>query len=410
MNKHKHLTYLLIAFASLSVLSFFYFNHNLKASDKEEIKDVENVVAEEVKTPEHRFEMVEIEPGDTYGVLMSEKTDLSSQEVNGIYQAAHDIYDLAQIKAGKLIELSYDYVSDELESLVYKVDNETELLVEKNEDGTFLASLRDIPYKIKVVKKQGTVESSLYESAMSQEIDERAIIAMADAFQWEIDFAMDPRSGDEYSFIYEEKYLDGDYVRPGKVLAAKYVNVGEPYYLYYYHESDDNEGYFDEDGNSAQKMFLKAPVAFRYISSGYTTGLRYVEAFNTSTGHRAIDYAAALGTPIRSVGDGTVSFSGWNGPYGNMVKIRHNGTYSTNYAHMSKIAVSTGEKVKQGEVIGYVGSTGFSTGPHLHYEMVKNGVKINPLFEVLPPGEALTGDSLLKYQEYIKDLKADLDK
>ena len=155
---------------------------------------------------------------------------------------------------------------------------------------------------------------------------------------------------------------------------------------------------------------MKAPVEFKYISSGFTTGRRYVEAFNVSTGHRAIDYAATAGTPIRSVGDGTVSFSGWNGAYGNMVKVHHNGTYSTNYGHMSKIAVRNGTKVKQGDIIGYVGSTGFSTGPHLHYEMVKNGVKINPLNEVLPPGEALTGESLIKFQEQLKLLKEELDK
>ena len=157
-------------------------------------------------------------------------------------------------------------------------------------------------------------------------------------------------------------------------------------------------------------MFLKAPVEFRYISSGFTTGRRYVEAFNVSTGHRAIDYAASSGTPIRSVGDGTISFAAWNGAYGNMVKVRHNGTYSTNYGHMSKIAVSTGTKVKQGDIIGYVGSTGFSTGPHLHYEMVKNGAKVNPLAEVLPPGEALKGESLSRFLEYADTLRNELDK
>jgi murein DD-endopeptidase MepM/ murein hydrolase activator NlpD len=137
-------------------------------------------------------------------------------------------------------------------------------------------------------------------------------------------------------------------------------------------------------------MFLKAPVEFKYISSGFTTGLRYIEAFNVSTGHRAIDYAAETGTPIRAVGDGTITFAGWDSRgYGNMVSIRHNSTYSTNYAHQSKMAVKNGQKVKQGDIIGYVGSTGFSTGPHLHYEMLKNGAKINPLQEILPPGQPI---------------------
>ncbi|MFA7377713.1 MAG: peptidoglycan DD-metalloendopeptidase family protein, partial [Patescibacteria group bacterium] len=259
------------------------------------------------------------------------------------------------------------------------------------------------------VTKRGVISSSLYQAALDQDIDERAVIAIADAFQWTIDFAMDPRVDDSFTFIYEERYLDGKYVMPGEVKAAKYINDGTPYYIYYFAENEDNVGFFDEDGNSVQKMFLKAPVAFKYISSGFTTGLRYVKEFNVSTGHRAIDYAAPLGTPIRAVGDGTITFAGWNGSYGYMVSVRHNGTYSTNYAHMSKMAVGKGNKVKQGDVIGYVGSTGFSTGPHLHYEMVKNGVKINPLAEVLPPGEALKGESLERFKTEIASWQADLD-
>jgi murein DD-endopeptidase MepM/ murein hydrolase activator NlpD len=157
-------------------------------------------------------------------------------------------------------------------------------------------------------------------------------------------------------------------------------------------------------------MFLKAPIAFKYISSGFTTGLRYVEAFNVSTGHRAIDYAASAGTPIRSVGDGTILSAGWNGSYGYMVSVRHNGTYTTNYAHMSKMAVKRGAKVKQGDIIGYVGSTGFSTGPHLHYEMVKNGTKVNPLAEVMPPGKALSAGMKEKFLAETQAWRDELDK
>ncbi len=275
-------------------------------------------------------------------------------------------------------------------------------------DKSFIAQLRPIAYDVEVVHKEAKISDSLYLSALEVGMDEKAIIALAEAFQWSIDFAMDPRVGDTFKVIYEERYLQGEYVRPGKILAARYVNDGTAYELYYFHETDNNEGYFDEEGNSVQKMFLKAPVAFKYISSGFTTGLRYVEAFNVSTGHRAIDYAAPSGTPIRSVGDGTVTFAGWNGPYGYMVSVRHNGTYSTNYAHMSKMAVKKGAKVKQGDVIGYVGSTGFSTGPHLHYEMVRNGIKINPLTEVLPPGQAIGAENKERFLQSITDWQTEL--
>ena len=190
---------------------------------------------------------------------------------------------------------------------------------------------------------------------------------------------------------------------PGNILAGRYVNDGTAYDAFYFAESPENTGYFDHDGNSVQKMFLKAPVEYRYISSGFTTGPRYVAQFQTYTSsHQAIDYAAAAGTPIRSVGAGTVISAGWNSQgYGNLATIRHNATYTTRYAHQSRIIVKAGQKVEQGQTIGYVGSTGFSTGAHLHYEMIKNGVKVNPLREILPPGKAIAKENLSRFQEAI---------
>jgi murein DD-endopeptidase MepM/ murein hydrolase activator NlpD len=198
---------------------------------------------------------------------------------------------------------------------------------------------------------------------------------------------------------------------PGRILAGRYINDGEPYDVYYFEESEENSGFFDDQGNSVQKIFLKAPVAFKYISSGYTTGARYIAEFRTYTSsHMAIDYAAAIGTPVRSVGDGTVIYAGWNSQgYGNYISVRHNGTYTTNYAHLSKIYVGYGQKVTQGETIGAVGSTGFSTGPHLHYEMVKNGVKVNPLREVLPPGKPIKEENQERFFTEIKKWQGELD-
>ena len=410
MKQAKLTKYLAISLAIISVFSLFYFKSNLEASfPKDDLEDSKiSALAQEISEPENIKKIVNIEAGDTYSKMMAEKSDLSGEHINAIYKAAAPVYDLAKIKAGREIELIYDHQTKEFIELVYKINNEEEIVVSRK-GSDFLASLNPIAYEIKIVTKKGEISSSLYEAALSQDIDEKAIIAFADAFQWTIDFAMDPRVGDSFSFVYEEKYLNGEYVRPGNILAAKYVNEGKPYFAYYFSENEDNTGYFDAEGNSVQKMFLKAPLAFKYISSGFTTGRRYVEAFNVSTGHRAIDYAASMGTPIRSVGDGTITFAGWGGSYGNIVKVRHNSTYSTNYAHMSKMAVKSGQKVKQGEVIGYVGSTGFSTGPHLHYEMVKNGLKINPMHEVLPPGKALEGESLNRYKEYIASFKAELE-
>lgn len=400
--------FLLLAFLIVATAAFL-FSKNDKNSDRQAEASSEvkiPVSIPEIKNPDQK-KFLEIKEKDTYGKLM-EDAGVGASVANAIYQAAVDKYDLVKIRLGRSLELIYEKDTSELKELVYKIDSEDEISVRNlkffstaTSTSGWVASVAPINYEVKIVTKEGEVQSSMYQAALDNNIDERAIIALADTFQWSIDFAMDPRVGDKFKFIYEERYLDGQYVMPGRVLAGYYINAGTEYDVFYFRENADNEGYFDSNGNSVQKMFLKAPVAFKYISSPFTTGKRYIEAFNVSTNHRAVDYAATYGTPIRSVGDGTVVIASWNGGYGNMVSVRHNGTYTTNYGHMSKFAVKKGAKVKQGDVIGYVGSTGFSTGPHVHFEMVKNGAKINPLAEILPPGQAVKDENRPRFEEEI---------
>ena len=408
---------LIIFILILGIGVFCLFKYNLLTMTASQGDEKNEKIAAE---PSDRKNSVEITEGSTYGELMS-GAGIPAATANEIYKIALDKYDLAKVKVGHFLELTFDKDSNSFKELVYKIDSEDELAVSYNISeekatstgeiaGSFTAEVRPIDYEVKIVTKEGEVKTSMYEAALENNIDERAIIELADAFQWTIDFALDPRVGDKFKFIYEERYLNGEYQMPGKILAGQYINDGKKYEVYYFEENKDNAGYFDENGNSVQKMFLKAPVAFRYISSGFTTGARYIEAFNISTGHRAIDYAATYGTPIRAVGDGTVIFAAYNGSYGNMVKIRHNGTYQTNYGHMSKFAVKRGVKVKQGDIIGYIGSTGLSTGPHLHYEMEKNGVKINALKEVMPPGQAIKDENKQRFFDEIKGWQEKLGK
>jgi murein DD-endopeptidase MepM/ murein hydrolase activator NlpD len=364
-----------------------------------------------------RVEIIKIHPGTTFGELMSE-VGLRASLVSEIYNISLVEYDLARIGADREIKLSYCSETNILKSLYYQINSEDEFLIERDiivldnlepEISDWQAKRQAIDYEVKIETKEAKIESSMYNAALNNNIDERAIISLANAFQWTLDFSMDSKKGDEFKFIYEARYLNDEYVRPGKILAAKYVNQGKEFRIYYFKESEDNKGYFNEQGESVQRMFLRAPLEYKYISSGFTTGQRYIQAFNISTGHRAIDYAAPTGTPIRAVGDGVVTYVGWKGSYGNFISIRHNGTYSTNYAHLSRFAVRTGQRVSQGDIIGYVGSTGLSTGPHLHYEMVKNGIKINPLTEVLPPGEAIKEENLTSFYEAILEWQKMLD-
>jgi len=386
-------------------ISLYWWNSSHAQVEDESLEgDNFTEVKEEIEIPEKKDRVlsVEIVDGSSYGELMG-TASITPAVAMEIYDASIDVYDMAKIRVGRFINLFFDKDTDEFKKLNYQINVEEELNVTKNENGEWLARVDAIEYEIREKVAKGEVKSSMYAAALENGIDERAIIELANAFQWSIDFAMDPRVGDTFQFVYEELYLDGEYIMPGSVLAGKYVNDGQEYTVYYFEESEDNKGYFDEDGNSVQKMFLKSPVEFRYISSGYTTGNRVVMEIGLYGPHRAIDYAAALGTPIRAVGDGTVAFAGWSSAgYGNLTSIRHNGTYSTNYAHQSKFAVKVGQKVKQGDIIGYVGSTGYSTGPHLHYEMVKNGAKIDPLKEILPPGEPIKEENRARFFEEIK--------
>jgi len=397
--------------------NYFFSQEEISASEK--VFDIEKLSEEIIKD---RIEKILIIDGATYGNLMA-TSGVEYALAMEIYEAAKETYDLVKIRVGRIIELVYDKNTDELKELRYKIDSEDELQVKnlkyfnntETASGTlekiydWEAKLEAIPYALKTRIAEGVVESSMYQAAMDNDIDIRAIIELANAFQWSIDFAMDPRVGDKFKFIYEERFLDAEYVMPGQVAAGVYVNDGKEYYIYYFEEDEGNKGFFDKNGNSAQKMFLKAPVEFKYISSGYTAGMRVIMELGIAGPHRAIDYAAPVGTPIRTVGDGTAIFTGWSSiGYGYLTSIRHNGTYTTNYAHQSRIAVKRGQKVKQGDIIGYVGSTGLSTGPHLHYEMVKNGVKINSLKEILPPGKPIKDENLERFFESIKDLREKL--
>lgn len=355
---------------------------------------------ENTTAPTKNIQPIEIPPQATFGVLMVDAGILAVDSA-AIYAASKNVYDLASIRAGKTIQIVRESEGGSPVELIYALNDEEELRVRK-ENGAWIAAKEKIEYEIRLKTVEGTVDSSLYAAALGQGLDERAVIAMANVFEWTIDFAQDVRVGDNFKFIYEERYRDGKYAMPGDVLAAKYVNDGTVYLGYRFVDSKGTEGYYDEKGVSLRKMFLKAPLSFKYITSGFTTGKRYVSAFNVSTGHRAIDYAANSGTPIRATADGIVVSAGWDGPYGNKVSIRHNATYTTNYAHQSKLAVKRGQKVTQGQIIGYVGSTGFSTGPHLHYEMVKNGTKINPMRETFPGTDPVTEADKPAYGEVVK--------
>lgn len=403
--KKSYLGVLLIVAAA--VVAYLIWSQKEARSEQEVPVVIEESVP--VFVPDPKTKYLKIPEQATFGEFMTEQ-GVDPAVTAAIYEVALTNYDLALVRAGRRLDLQYDDAQN-LIKLSYDIDDQKQLVVYK-EEGLWKAKVQAIEYKITNKLSQGTIDSSLYEAALAAGLDEGLVIEMAEAFGSTIDFSMDVKSGDSFKVLYEARERDAMPAKPGRVLAARYINDGQSYFIYLWTDDKGKDAYYDEQGRAALKRFLRAPVAFRYISSGYTNNPRYVggQYQRFTANHLAIDYAAAQGTPIRAVGDGRVSFAGWKNGYGNVVTIRHDSTYSTTYGHMSKILVKNGQVVGQNQTIGLVGSTGFSTGPHVHFEMIKNGVKVNPLKEIQPPSAPLSGEDLATFNKQRELYQAELDK
>lgn len=342
-----------------------------------------------------------IPTGATFSDL-SRWLGIATNTANAILESAKGKYNLATIVKGRDLALVFDAFDGGLNKLVYEIDNDKELIATQQEGG-WQAEVAPISYEIRAKEFEGVISDSLYVAITGAGLDQRLALAVAEMFAWQVDFAADIRTGDSFKIIYEDRYRDGEYAMPGKIFAAKFINDGVAFKGFYFPGSEKTrEGYYDEHGEALQKVFLKSPLQYKYISSGYSLG-RVNPITKKVAPHRGIDYAAPAGTPAVSVGDGTVIQAGWNGPYGISVLVRHNETYQSRYGHFASLAkgIRVGAKVKQGQVVGYVGSTGESTGPHLHYEMHKFGSYVNPFKVEVPPGEPVNDSDQAAFQELV---------
>ena len=231
-------------------------------------------------------------------------------------------------------------------------------------------------------------------------------------FGWDIDFALDIRKGDSFTILYEEQYKNGVKVAEGPIIAAEFINQGKAIRAIRYSENNERNDYYDANGDAMRKAFLRTPVDFfSRISSRFSLGRKH-PVLNKIRAHKGVDYAAATGTPVRATGDGVIVFAGKNGGFGRTIKLKHGGTYSTVYAHLRRIAknIRRGKKVKQGQIIGYVGQSGLATGPHLHYEFQIHGVHRNPLTVKLPKVKAIAKENLTEFKKTIVPILAELDR
>lgn len=302
---------------------------------------------------------------------------------------------LRKLRAGDTFRLLLDHRNG-VQGLEYSADGAI-VRVMSTEKG-WVATRQEVPFVRRSKVIRGNIRGSLFEDGVDAGLSPPEIHKLVNLFEYDIDFFSDLRRGDDFSVIFEEKQYANGQREKGKLLAAEIHAAGSPYQIFYYQGKKQKGSYYDNRGQALMKAFLRAPLNYRRISSPFRID-RSHPIFRTVRPHQAIDYAAPTGTPVVAVGDGQVTFSGTWGGYGRMVEIRHDDGYVSRYAHFSKIPqeIRVGRPVNRGEVVGYVGQTGHATGPHLHFEMLKKGRKINFLDLKLASAERLTGSDLREF-------------
>jgi murein DD-endopeptidase MepM/ murein hydrolase activator NlpD len=296
----------------------------------------------------------------------------------------------------------------ELLELSYLPARELQMVIERADEG-FRAEQRPAPLRTETLMRTGVVQSSLFAAADAAGIPDAVAIQIADIFAGEVDFHRDLRGGDRVSVVYEQHYLGGRAVHAGRVLAAEFASQDRTLRALQYPTARGGSGYYAPDGSNLRKEFLRSPLEYTRISSGF--GMRRHPFLRSWRAHTGIDYAAPAGTRVRAAGDGVVEFSGHKGGYGKVVILRHRGQYSTLYAHLSRFAsgVRRGARAAQGDIVGYVGSTGWATGPHLHYEFQIAGRARNPYAIAMPAGEPLLAAELPAFRLHAEPLVARLE-
>lgn len=318
--------------------------------------------------------------GDTLSSLLT-RMDVADEDRQAFLDAARTLS--VQLMPGHTV-LARVTQQGRLLSFRYLTPDGQLLRVERG-GGAFIVEQAAAALEMRPVMRSGVISSSLYGATDAADVPDRIASEMAEAFSGDIDFHKDLRRGDHFSMVYEAFYHDGRLVRTGRLLAAEFTNDGKTHQAVYFRNSRGQEGYFTPQGQNLKRAFLKSPMPFNRISSGFSTA-RLHPVLKTWRAHKGIDYAAPTGAPIRAVADAVVSFAGRQGGYGNLIVLKHQGPYSTAYGHLSRFGkgVRRGAHINQGEVIGYVGATGLATGPHLHYEFRVNNVQKNPLALKLP--------------------------
>lgn len=344
------------------------------------------------------WKTVKVKKGDSLAKIFAAEK-LSPSQLHAVLNSGPIAKKLTRIYPGQELAFLIDPDKGLLE-LRYDLDALNTVQVRRNDDSYEAQLIVEVAER-RTTSTAGTIENSLFMAAQEAGLPEKITMELANIFGWDIDFALDIRSGDQFAVVYEELFLNGEKIGLGNIIAAEFTNRGKTHQALRFADSKGDAAYYAPNGRSMRKAFIRTPVSFARISSRFSLGRKH-PILNRIRAHKGVDYAAPRGTAVKATGNGKIVYLGRKGGYGKTVVIKHGTKYSTLYAHLSryKRGLKKGNRVQQGQIIGYVGSTGLATGPHLHYEFLVNGVHRNPLTVKLPSASPLPK----KYREDFKQV------
>ena len=397
--KIKNEIFLLFLVLLITIISTAYHNYSKEKTANNYKEIVENIYFK--KTLNHIFNNLEprfkkvshkVEFGDTFDSILNQY-NINKNEITIIKKKLSNKINLNNLNTNQKIFFTIDQTNDSIKEFLFQISNKEKIILTQDlENKNFKEEIVLTKLKKEVVYRENIISLSLYKSAVDQTIPINIILDFARIYGFQVDFQRDIRKLDKFQIMYEA-FIDEDekIVETGNILFANLILSGEDNSLYFF-DKEGSIGHYDKNGKSIQKALMKTPINGARLSSPFGMRKHPIDGFNKM--HRGTDFAAPMGTPIMASGSGIIKKAGWCGGGGNCVVIKHNSTYQTIYAHMSKFAkgIRNGVRVKQGQTIGYVGSTGKSTGPHLHYEVLINGKKVNSQTLKLPSGKVLKGD------------------
>ena len=399
-------------FINLLLISFLFLStacQREKQVTQSPEPEVKKTILYGIEADDYQLKKDTIKLGQTLGKVLGQY-GISAQRVDQLDKAAKEIFPLKQIRADRpyILFLRKDSLNlGKLDYFVYEKDVVEYVVFDFTQDSIAITK-GEKPVTIKRQKRSSTIESSLWGAIMRDSLPYSLAAEMEEIYQWTVDF-FGIQKGDNFTVIYDEKLIDSTHVGIGRIWGAKFNHAGKEVYAIPFKQGEKIQ-YWEYDGASLRKQLLKAPLKFSRISSGFSYS-RLHPVHRVYRAHTGVDYAAPKGTPVRAVADGVVTFKGWGGGGGNTLKIKHAGNLVTGYLHLSKFAagINKGSRVSQGQLIGYVGSTGTSTGPHLDYRIWKNGTPINPLKVPQEPAEPIKKENMAAFEILRERIVAELN-